>query len=81
MFGLVEVYDRLGDQAKVVQAYRRIAARRPADLGVWEALGERAILVGDAKAAAEAKANAVKLDLSGKSAALFDAWAPRREVR
>jgi cellulose synthase operon protein C len=75
LFGLVEVYDRLGDQVKVVQAYRRIAARRPADLGVWEALGERAVLVGDAKAVAEAKANAVKLDLSGKSAALFDAWA------
>lgn len=74
LFGLVEVYDRLGDQAKVVQAYRRIAVRRPADLGVWEALGERAVLVGDAKSAAEAKANATKLDPSGKSAALFDAW-------
>lgn len=75
LFGLVEVFDRLGDQAKVVQCYRRIAARRPGDLGVWEALGERTYLVGDAKAAAEARANATKLDPSGKSAALFDAWA------
>ena len=74
LFGLVEVYDRLGDQAKVVQTYRRIAARRPADLGVWEALGERAILVGDTKAAAEAKASVTKLDPSGKSASLFGAW-------
>ncbi|HET6575607.1 MAG TPA: tetratricopeptide repeat protein [Fimbriiglobus sp.] len=75
LFGLVEVYDRLGDQAKVVQSYRRLAARRPGDLGVWEALGERAFLVGDMKAAAEAAAHATKLDPSGKSEALFVAWA------
>jgi tetratricopeptide (TPR) repeat protein len=75
LYGLVEVYDRLGDQTRVVQMYRRIAARRPADLAVWEAIGERATLSGDAGAAAEARANAVKLDLSGRSAILFDAWA------
>jgi tetratricopeptide (TPR) repeat protein len=75
LYGLVEVYDRLGDQPRVVQAYKRIAARRPGDLGVWEVLGERAALSGDAKTAAEARANALKLDSTGKSAALFDAWA------
>ncbi len=75
LYGLVEVYDRLGDQPRVVRAYKRIAARRPGDLGVWEVLGERATLSGDAKTAAEARVNAVNLDPSGKSAALFDAWA------
>jgi tetratricopeptide (TPR) repeat protein len=75
LFGLVEVYDRLGDLPRVVQTYRRIAARRPADLGVWEALGERALLVGDKKTADDARTHAAALDPSGKSAALFAAWA------
>src|SRR5262249_2486858 len=75
LFGLVEIFDRLGDEPRVVQTYQRLAARRPADLGVWEALGERATLSGDAKTAAEAPPAATKLRPSGKSAALFDAWA------
>ena len=75
LFGLVEVYDRLGDDARVVQMYLRIAARRPADLGVWEALGERAAASGNTVASAEARTKAVALDPTGRSAALFDAWA------
>jgi tetratricopeptide (TPR) repeat protein len=74
LFGMVEVYDRLGDPAKVVQTYRRIVSRRPADLGVWEALGERAIFAGDSKTAADAQASAAKLDPTGKATALFDSW-------
>jgi len=74
LFGLVEIFDRLGDEPRIVQTYQRLAARRPADLGIWEALGERATLSGDTKAAAEARTAATKLDASGKSAALFDAW-------
>lgn len=75
LFGLVELFDRLGDDPRIVQTYQRLAARRPVDLGVWEALGERATLSGDTKAATEARAAATKLDPSGKSAVLFDAWA------
>jgi tetratricopeptide (TPR) repeat protein len=75
LFGLIEVYDRLGDEARVVRTYQRIAARRPADLGVWEVLGEWATQSGDTATATDARAHAVKLDPTGKSAALFDAWA------
>jgi tetratricopeptide (TPR) repeat protein len=75
LYGLAEVFDRLGDDARVIAAYRQIAARRPADLSVWHALGERAARSGDAKAFDAALAAAVKLDPSGKTAALFDGWA------
>ncbi len=75
LYGLVEVFDRAGDDAKVLETYQRIAARRPADVGVWEAVGERAVAAGDAKALASAKATLAKLDPAGKSVALVDAWA------
>lgn len=75
LYGLAEVYDRVGDQARTIQTFQRIAARRPADLAVWEALAERATTIGDAKTAADARAQMEKLDPSGKSAALGNAWA------
>lgn len=79
LYGMVEVHDRLGDDARLVQMYRKIAARRPGDLTIWEALGEKALATGDEHAAAEARKAALNLDPSGKSAALFDAWAAAAE--
>ena len=74
LYGLVEIYDRLGDEAKVVQTYKKIAARRPLDLGVWEILGERATLFGDAQTATHARNAATKIDPTGKTNSLFVAW-------
>ena len=74
LYGLMEVADRLGDDPAAIALYRRITARRPADQAIWEAMAERAARAGDAKAFADAKTAASKLDTSGKSAALCDAW-------
>ncbi|OWK39713.1 tetratricopeptide repeat protein [Fimbriiglobus ruber] len=74
LFGMIEIYDRLGDDARVIQTYKRLVARRPADLNVWEALGERATASGDATTAAAARTAVAKLDPTGKAAALMDAW-------
>src|SRR5262249_59210107 len=74
LFGLVEVFDHAGDQPGVVQVLRRIATRRPADAAVWVRLYERAMQIGDAKSAAEARAALVKLEgESGTSVLLCDA--------
>lgn len=62
LYGLVEVYDQVGDRAKVVSTLRRIAARRPTDLQIWLRLHERAIEAGDAQAAAEARAGVVRAE-------------------
>jgi tetratricopeptide (TPR) repeat protein len=69
--GLVEVYEEVGDQAKVVAGLKAVAARRPADLAVWLRLHERAVEAGDAGAASEARAAVARLD--GPSALLCDA--------
>ncbi len=75
LYGLAEVTDRLGDETRTLQIFQRIAARRPADLAVWEALAERAIASGNAAATKEARETIVKLDPSGKSTVLANAWA------
>ncbi len=62
LYGLVEVFDHVGDQANVIQMLRRIAGRRPADAVLWTRIHERATLTGDAKSAAEARAALVKLE-------------------
>ena len=74
LYGLLEVCDRLGDDARAVATCQKIAARRPADAAVWLTLAERATVVGDAKAAQKAIDAAAKLDPSGKPAALLAAW-------
>lgn len=75
LFGLVEVFDQVGDQAAVVATLRGIAARRPSDVHVWVKLHERALRVGDAKTAAEARAAVVKLEGDAGVSALLCAAA------
>ncbi len=72
--GLVEVYDRLGDQANVAQMLRRIVARQPANVAMWLRLHDRSA-PGDAAAAA-ARSALVKLEgETGPSVLLCDARA------
>ena len=75
LFGLVEVFDRLGDDEAVIRTYRKIAARRPGDIAVWETVAERAARAGDKAATMAARDALAKLDAGGKSLALADAWA------
>jgi tetratricopeptide (TPR) repeat protein len=76
LYGLVEIYDRVGDEAGVVRTFRRIAGRYPTDPSVWEGLFDRATRTGDAATAAEARAMLGKLkqDEPAKSAVLLTAW-------
>ncbi len=77
-YGLLEVYNRLGDQAGVVDNLRRIAGRRPGDAGIWIRLHERALRIGDNKSAEESRKTLVKLEgESGGSVALCDAVTAR----
>lgn len=75
LYGLAEVYDRVGDDAAAVRTYQRIAARRPADVAVWETLAERCASRNDSAALAAARTALAKLDPTGGSVALCDAWA------
>ncbi|MGL6097066.1 MAG: tetratricopeptide repeat protein, partial [Fimbriiglobus sp.] len=75
LFGMLEIADRVGDDAGVMTACRRIAARRPNDIPVWESLAERAYRCKDAKAVADARAALTRLDPAGRSVALCDGWA------
>ena len=75
LYGLVEVYDRLGDEAGVVRTFRRIAGRYPSDPTVWEGLFDRATRTNDTATAAEARAMLTKLQADpSKSVALLTAW-------
>ncbi len=75
LYGLVEVYDRLGDEAGVVRTFRRIAGRYPSDPTVWEGLFDRATRTGDTATAAEARGMLTKLQADpSKSVALLNAW-------
>lgn len=74
--GLVEVYEEVGDRAKVVAMLKAVAARRPADVSVWLRLHERAVEAGDAGAAAEARAAVARIEgVAGPSVLLCDAVA------
>ncbi len=74
LLGLVEVLDRLGDEPGVIRAYQKLLARRPNDVTLWEALGERAWRTGNAAVAADAVAAVTRLDPAGKGVALLNAW-------
>jgi len=75
LYGLIEIYDRLGDEAGVIRTYRRIAGRRPTDIAMWEALYERAVSSKDSKSCTEARSAIGKLErTAGPSAALLAAW-------
>jgi tetratricopeptide (TPR) repeat protein len=76
LYGLVEVYDQLGDQANVVAILRRLATHRPSDVGVWTRLHERAVVAGDTRSAAEARATLAKVDgTAGTTILICDATA------
>lgn len=76
LFGMVEIFDSVRDQKAVVQTLRSIAARRPSDVVVWLKLHERALRIGDAKNAADARAMLVTLEgEGGKGVVLCDAAA------
>ena len=76
LYGLVEVYDGLGDRANVVRMLQRIAVRRPSDLGVWCRLLERAAAIGNATIVAEARAAVARIDgENGPSTVVCDATA------
>jgi predicted Zn-dependent protease/lipopolysaccharide biosynthesis regulator YciM len=62
LFGLVEVFDRLNDEANVQKTYRRIAGRYPSERAVWEGLFDRSTRSGDVATANEARAMILKLD-------------------
>jgi len=76
LFGMVEIYDEIGDQKAVVQTLRSIAARRPTDVSVWLKLHERASRIGDAKSVTLARSMLVGLEgESGRTVLLCDAAA------
>jgi tetratricopeptide (TPR) repeat protein len=76
LYGLVEVYDGLGDRANVIRMLKRIALSSPSDLGVWCRLHERATAAGDARTAAEARAAVARIDgENGPTTAVCDATA------
>ncbi len=67
--GLVEVYDRMGDKARVRTTLRRIAAHQPSNVAMWSKLHERAER-NDLHATA-ARAALVKLEGEGGSSVLL----------
>ncbi|VTR96711.1 adventurous gliding motility protein : Uncharacterized protein OS=Singulisphaera acidiphila (strain ATCC BAA-1392 / DSM 18658 / VKM B-2454 / MOB10) GN=Sinac_5474 PE=4 SV=1: BTAD [Gemmata massiliana] len=69
--GLIEVYDRLGDNTNVVRMLRSIVARQPSNTGMWLKLHERA---GASESSTVARNALVKLEgANGPSVALCDA--------
>ena len=69
--GLIEVYDRLGDNASVVRALRGIISRQPANSAMWLKLHERS---GASEGSAAARSALAKLEgETGPSVALCDA--------
>ncbi len=76
LYGLVEIYDQVGDKKKVVEILRRLAAHRPSDAGLWYRLHERAMEGGQKPVAAEARAALSKIEgEKGLSVSLCDASA------
>ena len=74
LYGLVEVYDRAGNDAKVVETLRRIASHRPTDASLLFRLHARAIAIKETVVAQEARAALVKIEgEKGDSVLLCDA--------
>ena len=61
LYGLVELFDHVGDQPAVVRTLQRIANRRPSDATIWARIHERATRIDDKKAAADAREALAKL--------------------
>jgi tetratricopeptide (TPR) repeat protein len=74
LYGMVELFDHVGDQAAVIQMLQRIAGRRPSDAVLWARIHDRATRTGDTKSASEAREALVKLGgEAGPNVALCDA--------
>ena len=71
--GLIEVYDRLGNKAAVVETLRRMTGRRPADAALWKQLAVRAngLPTDGGKAAAEARAALARIEGEGGASVLL----------
>ena len=65
LYGLVEVFDQVGDQAAVIQMLQRLAGRRPGDAVIWSRIHERATQSGNDAVATRALATLVKLEGEG----------------
>lgn len=78
LYGMIEVYDQLGDQVGVVTTLRRIAGRRPTDAAIWIRLYERALRTGDTASCTEARNTLVKFEgEAGASVVICDAASVR----
>jgi len=73
-YGMIEIFDRLGEHGEAVRIYQKLAVRRPADVAVWELLCERATRAGDAAVVQVARTTLATLEPSGKSSSLTNAW-------
>lgn len=72
--GLLEIYDRMGDDAGMLKTYRRMAGRRFGDVAIWDAVFERALKANDPAVRAEAEAALAKLPNGADSQSLRNAW-------
>ena len=75
LYGLVEVYEGLGDRANVVRTLQRMVVRQPVNVALWLKLHERAAH-DHAPAAAAARTALVKIEgTTGHAVVLCDAHA------
>ena len=72
--GLLEIYDRLGDDAGMLKTFRRMAGRRFTEPALWDAVYERAAKANDPAMKAEAEAALAKLPKGTETRALRRAW-------
>lgn len=72
--GLLNIYDRLGDDAGKLKTYRRLAGRRFTDASVWESVYELAGKLNNVPMRAEAEAALNKLPQGAETELLRRAW-------
>ena len=72
--GLLNVYDRMGDDAGKLKTYRRLAGRRFTDASVWDSVYELAGKLNNVPMKAEAEAALGKLPQGAETESLRRAW-------
>ena len=72
--GVIEEADQAGDEAGVLAGYESLVARRPTDIALLSAAGERAARLGKSARVAQLRAELARLDATGDAAVLLDAW-------
>ena len=72
--GLLNIYDRLGDDAGMLKTYRRLAGRRFTDASVWDSVYEQAVKLNNLPMKAEAEAALNKLPQGAETVLLRRAW-------